>query len=296
MIESVRAVLEGAIDYAGLFPPAARAIPDAVARFARHRAGADAWALGRFVVPAGRLAELATAARPLAAGERWRVSALVGEDLAGDVACVRAFNAEHATGPAAWAEVDAVEWRPATVDALVADAASLPAGLVAYAEVALDAPLPATIAAARAAGVRAKVRTGGTAANAFPPAGRLAEFITACAAARLPFKATAGLHHALRGEYALTYAPDSDRAPMFGYLNVLLASAFALAGAAPPAVAALLEVSRARDVEFTARRVRWRDHTATLAQLRAARADGMVSFGSCSFAEPLADLHACQVA
>ena len=290
MIGSVRAVLDGAIDYAGLFPPAALAMPDAVARFARHRGGPDAWALGRFVVPAARLPELGVCARPLASGDRWRVSALVGDDLAGDIACVRAFNAQHATGAAGWAEVDAVEWRPAAAAAIAADPAALPRGMVAYAEVALGEHLPAMVAAARAVGVRAKVRTGGTTAAAFPTAERLAGFIAACTAAAVPFKATAGLHHALRGEYALTYAPDSDRAPMFGYLNVLLAAAFARAGATAPVLAELLLVSRAQDVEFTTRGVRWCGHLVSIAQLHAARAEGMVSFGSCSFTEPLADL------
>ena len=48
----------GLIDYAGLFPPAALAMDDAVGRYARPTgAGRDAWMLGRFIVPASRLGE-----------------------------------------------------------------------------------------------------------------------------------------------------------------------------------------------------------------------------------------------
>ena len=56
----VATLLAGLIDYAGLFPPAALPMRDAVARYAEHRRGAERAMLGRFVVPAARLAELTT--------------------------------------------------------------------------------------------------------------------------------------------------------------------------------------------------------------------------------------------
>ena len=43
-------------------------------------------------------------------------------------------------------------------------------------------------------------------------------------------KATAGLHHALRGDYRLTYEPDSARRTMHGFVNLVLAAALLLAG------------------------------------------------------------------
>jgi len=58
MTKSLRALLEGLIDYAGLFPPAALSMQDAVRNYARYREGAHAWALGRFVVPADRAGEV----------------------------------------------------------------------------------------------------------------------------------------------------------------------------------------------------------------------------------------------
>ena len=53
-----RAALGGFIDYAGLFPPAGLRMAEAVGNYASYRTGPHAWALGRFVVPAGRLVEL----------------------------------------------------------------------------------------------------------------------------------------------------------------------------------------------------------------------------------------------
>ena len=83
------------------------------------------------------------------------------------------------------------------------------------------------LAVLSAAGARAKVRTGGVTEGAFPASHALARFIQSCADAGVPFKATAGLHHPLRGEYRLTYEPGSPHGMMFGFLNVFLAAAFA---------------------------------------------------------------------
>src|SRR4051794_11667908 len=54
------------------------------------------------------------------------------------------------------------------------------------------------------AGSFAKVRTGGITPGAIPSSEALATFIHACARLRLPFKATAGLHHSIRSVQALT--------------------------------------------------------------------------------------------
>ena len=83
-MSALQALLRESIDYAGLFPPAALGMREAVENYAAYRAGPDAWALGRFVVPAARLGELETAAAellPRAAGlAPWRIAALLGSE------------------------------------------------------------------------------------------------------------------------------------------------------------------------------------------------------------------------
>ena len=72
----LRLLLDHSIDYAGLFPPAALAMRPALENYARYRSGPDAWALGRFVVPAGRLDEFEAASPaccPRASEEPWRL-------------------------------------------------------------------------------------------------------------------------------------------------------------------------------------------------------------------------------
>ena len=56
--KSLRALLAGLIDCAGLFPPAALTMQDAVRNYARYREEPYAWALGRFVVPEDRAHEV----------------------------------------------------------------------------------------------------------------------------------------------------------------------------------------------------------------------------------------------
>src|SRR5688500_14584480 len=64
MTESLRALLSGALDYAGMFPPVSLSLGEALANFRRYRAGPEAWMLGRFLCPANQLAELGSLYQP----------------------------------------------------------------------------------------------------------------------------------------------------------------------------------------------------------------------------------------
>ena len=112
---------------------------------------------------------------------------------------------------------------------------------------------------------------------------RMADFLYAAAARRLPFKATAGLHHAIRSE------------AMHGFLNVLAAAVFAWYGAGREILLALLDERDAQAFDFSADALCWRGHAFSTAQIRAARRDFVHSFGSCSFEEPVTDLRALEL-
>ena len=60
-MDARHALLGQLIDHAPLFPPASLPFEEALAEHGRARAGEHAWLLGRFVVPASRLAELGDA-------------------------------------------------------------------------------------------------------------------------------------------------------------------------------------------------------------------------------------------
>jgi hypothetical protein len=143
--------------------------------------------------------------------------------------------------------------------------------------------------AVKQAGSFAKIRTGGLKPEAIPPVGDLETFIVACADRRLAFKATAGLHHPVRREYPLTYATDSPRAVMHGFLNVFVAAAFAWHGDRD--LAPILGETDPTAFRFDDR-VHWRDRSLSTDQVREARVQFAHSFGSCSFEEPIRDLEA----
>src|ERR1019366_5198237 len=104
------------------------------------------------------------------------------------------------------------------------------------------------------------MRTGGVTAEGFPKAEDISQFIFECAEQGVHFKATAGLHHAIRSENRFTYEKDSPSGWMHGFLNVLLASGMALAGGSPEQITEILEEKDARALRFEEDGVRWKDY------------------------------------
>jgi len=234
-------VLDRLIDHAALFPPASMSLEDALAEDRAARESPHASLLNRFVVPAARLGELPAGHAPLSV-------VLKGSADAELVA--------HADG------VEAVELvldgaRPGSAD-LVADYRALqPLGVEAYFELVLDESwrdsVPAAIGAVAAIGGRVKLRCGGAVA---PSVEQVALVVAACRDARVPFKATAGLHHAVR------------RGDEHGFLNLL---------AATTAPLGRIEAVLAEE-DFEALELHGADRTL------------FTSFGSCSWREPVEDL------
>ena len=290
-MSAIHALLRDSIDYAGLFPPAGLGMSEAVANYASYRTGPHAWALGRFVVPAGRLVELEQATEGLLPPSNgWRIAALLASDPTRELEAIGEFNCRHAAEGAGAAAVDVVEAKADSAEAAERLLARIPGYLQPYIEIPVSSdPAPLAAAVGRAGG-RLKVRTGGVTGDAFPSATDLARFLRTAVQAGVPFKATAGLHHPLRAEYRLTYEPGSACGTMFGFLNLFLATAFVSAGMDDAAVERLLEERDRQTLRFDAGGVEWRGRRIDLETLSRTRESGIVSFGSCSFTEPIADL------
>jgi hypothetical protein len=286
--------MDRVIDYAGLFPPASLSLDEAVANFAAYRVGAWNWMLGRFIIPVARLDELAKILErrrvtEVETVEPWPLSVLVATDPAADVERLRAGAAPEL------ATVECIEIKAATSEEIERAMKRVPKSLTAYFEIPAASEPRELIATIANVGARAKVRTGGITPEAIPTAGDLARFIERCAQAGVPFKATAGLHHPLRSVRSLTDTPDGPRARMHGFLNVLLATSLALAGASAGELARLLDEESAYAFCFESDGVTWRDQSINRNQIARARQRLMISFGSCSFEEPIADLDALRL-
>ena len=231
MTNSLRALLTRLIDYAGLFPPAALTMQDAVRNYARYREGEHAWALGKFVVAQERASEV-PADFPLS---------ILGID-----------------------EVKSIDGAREGAYVETTDLALIPELAKRH--------------------LRAKIRTGGITADAFPSAHAVAAFLRACKAAGVAFKATAGLHHPLRCVKPLTYEPNAPTGLMHGFLNVFLAAALL------DHAEAILEERDAHAFAFDHAGASWRGQRVSTDELTAMRNTFAISFGSCSFEEPIADL------
>ena len=287
-MKAVRALLSNIVDYAGLYPPAALDLTTAVLNYASYAESADSWMLGRFIIPVARLAELDDAfaridtTMPLP----MRLSVVLGADVAADMEVVRTFSSAYGQT----FSVESVEARLPTAAAIDAAAASTEGEFELFAEIPIEQDPERLIAAMARAGASAKIRTGGVTIDAFPPADQIVRFMRRCVDAGVRFKATAGLHHPVRAEYPLTYETSPPRGVMYGYLNVFLAAAAITLGLSDDEVRQVLEEDDPSAFVGTGDNVMWRGHALTAEQLVRMRVRVALSFGSCSFREPVDEL------
>ena len=294
-MRAVEALLTGLIDYAGLFPPAGEDMRPALENYAGYLSGPDRWALGRFIVPVSRLGELEAAARDLMPRDRgdepWQLAVLAADDTPTVVKQISEFNRRHEPGSRrGQAIVDVVELKATTGDQIISQRRELPESLTPYFELPLGGNVAPLVERVARVGGRAKMRTGGIAADAFPGADSILDFLVACRENAVPFKATAGLHHPVGGEYRLTYEPDPPRGTMYGYLNVFLAAALLHDGADEDTVLSLIEERDSSAFEFAEHAITWRGKRLSAEQIGDARAKFAIAFGSCSFREPVDEL------
>jgi hypothetical protein len=298
MTKSLRTLLSGIIDYAGLFPPAKLPLEEAIRNYARYRTEPEAWMLGRFICPAARLGEVSAFADLLNQGPSFAFSALGrGGDnrekfLAGldaDLNDITQFRSQFSERGI----VDAYEVRllqsEVTPDAL---RRLLSAKLMPFFEINMTGDwrkeIAVAVSAIRGTGAGFKLRCGGLEASAFPSVEQVAETIVACRDAKVPLKFTAGLHHPLRRFDA------GVNATMHGFLNVFLAGVFAhVCQLSAAEVQSVLEVADASRFRFEETQLAMPGRFgATLLGIETVRNDALLSFGSCSFDEPRDDLRA----
>ncbi len=189
---ALKALLEGLIDYAGLFPPAAISLDTALNNYEEYRKCDVSWMLRWFVVGEAQCAKISSS-------------------LDGRLSILNASATEDS--------------RAAVIETTsIVNKSKRPV----YCEVPINNL--GMLEEVKKSSNFAKIRTGGLKPEAIPSTADVAAFINTCADLKLAFKATAGLHHPIRAEYPLTYEPDAPRAVMHGFLNVLMASMFAWQG------------------------------------------------------------------
>jgi len=290
---ALKQLLSSIVDYAGLFPPAQRSLPEAIALYNQAQCAPEQWLIGRFVLPAACLPAFLTL-RPTGLkperAERWPLSIILSHNWAIELAQIR----EHATTHSV--HISALEMPPLPPDTVRQIGLHLPMGTTAFFEIPLNADLDPYLTVLQQPHIAAKLRTGGITSDAFPDSAQLAQAILSLAKANIPFKATAGLHHPLRGDRRLTYNPDSAFTTMHGFLNVamLAAAAYQQSVSLDDAIA-LLEEQSIHAFGFIETSIHWRNYALSLAALERSRQQFFHSFGSCSIQEPIDDLHSLRL-
>lgn len=312
---SLQTLLSEVLDYAGLFPPADLSLRRALKNYAEYREEQEAWMLSRFVLPVRRLSDLGSHRSLLKKGAPYDLSVLgtggatvrtFVEAFERDLDAIEAFDEAHEER----AQVDVME--VPLPDALVggsqADLTSfletvnrkLVAAGTAKLDLFFEVPmrrdavggLSALCAAAAEHNsqqavpprtvVGLKVRCGGGEPADVPDIEDVAALIVACCDAGVPFKATAGLHHPVR------HYDDGLDTEMHGFLNVFAAAVFAAEHDLNRSdVQAILSEETADNFRFRKDASAWRDLTVSLDDIRYARETLALSFGSCSFEEPI---------
>jgi hypothetical protein len=284
---SVRAAFAGLIDYAGLFPPAQLSFDEARAQYEAARRGPYAWMLGRFIVSAPLIATWSGVKLPYSVIVDPDLDAL--ERLSRLAAKNVRIEALEIPLPADVAP-DSVSGRIRTLAADIAFAGL--GGIPAFVEFPRAAHwldlLPDVMNAFAQADLRAKLRCGGVAAQAFPSVTEVAAFIAQATHANVAFKATAGLHHPIR------HRDPVSGFMMHGFLNLAAAAALAK-HAGPDVLCRIVAEEDPSAFAFSDTSFSWRDQRVDIADLTRMRDEAFVAYGSCSFAEPIEDLVALGV-
>jgi len=294
--------MSGLIDYAGLFPPASLSLERTVENYARYTMGEEAWALGRLIVPASKLGDLSKQAtvmpgthaysgyREHRSSEPWLVSVVVDVELPKAIEAAQAFNDRHKEEDDGLAIADALELRARDAAHIDEALPAIPDEMMAFFEIPAGEDPRGMIAALAGSDHAAKIRCGGVKEAMIPPSHAVARFILACAGADVPFKATAGLHHPLRARHPLTYDDDPPTGVMHGYVNVFVASALIrAAGISEEEAVRVLEETSPENFTFEDDAVWWHDLRVESTALAQTRETFALSYGSCSFKEPVDD-------
>ena len=263
-------LLQGLIDYAGVFPPAALSLEQALANYRSYQEGPYASLLGRLVLKCEMLEPLRALLLP---SDRLRLSLILSHP--DQVEQVEAFHSQVSS--AVRADTLEMRWN-----------GQVPKwNYWLYLEVTPED----WIEAARQAGGRIglKLRTGGLVASAFPSRETLADFLELVHARQLPYKFTAGLHHAWPGSYRLSYEPDSACAPMYGFLSLFGLACLHWSGQLGRETL-LRGLAQPPDLQADDSGLNWGQFRCPPDRVEEYRARAGQSFGSCSFDEPCQDL------
>jgi hypothetical protein len=258
----------GLVDDAAMFPPGNAPVVEAVRAHLEHRQAWYADLVGPLVVPdtalrqaQGASAEAEIAVSVINTGGAGGLVSLADRDVPG----VRVVAVESALR-----DLDDLAGNAARV---AAAAGELDESVLVFVEIPYAPGWERAVEEVEGAGLLGKIRTGSPDNSGTPSYVQLAEQLRVLVEADLPFKATAGLHHAQP-----TPGAGPDRPLQHGFVNLLIAVEALVEGASSAEVADLLRTGDAASVSA------WTDETVARVRRR------FRSFGCCGVLDPINDL------
>ena len=316
--KSVEALIHKLIDYAGLFPPAKLPLNEAFANYIEYSKGEYSKMLANFIIPTKMMGDLNELIKSSGATVTLHLSVLgsSGEtesefmnNLKSDIAEWKKFRENNPGAHTNFYEVRLPIEVIATQDAaeigrfigLVSDeiTGNINEEVILFFEATPDEGTSTdewkTDTDAVIEGIKIhnltkktagyKLRTGGVTASAFPLPEQVAFAIKHCLNRQIPMKCTAGLHHPVR------HFNEEVRTRMHGFINIFWAGAIAIRhNISESEIIKMLEEEDPNAFEFTDDSFVWDKYTVSVEDIQYSREALIISYGSCSFDEPIEDL------
>ena len=329
MKESLRTFMNGLIDYAGLFPPADLPLNEAMEEYVSQLKSNNSSMLSRFIIHTSKLNDLEQFLPLFTDLDALRLSVLGGggnsdddylNKITGNIADITKFREKHGEK----IEIDVIECKmpsnsPSRKTMVEVTTLLNENGLTHYHEF-LKLPeinmnystdvdesiwdeeiVPTVELLSKMKNTGIKLRCGGVVKEAFPTVEQIAAMIQTCVIAEVPMKFTAGLHHPIRH-----FAEEYDEY-MHGFINTFGAGIFATTFPKPNnlqekyrmfiLLSHMIDDQNAENFSFTNNSLIWkvgddRDTEFEIddEKIKTAREKSMISYGSCSFQEPIDDL------
>lgn len=319
MKKSLSSFMSGIIDFAGLFPPASLDIKSAIHNYSEYKKGSYHSFLSAFVCPANKLADLYEYESLFKAEPVFKFTilctpdndiSLYADSIADQLKKISAFTKKMGSAAIITSLEIKIPWQNGDVDSNIKAlnegariiSAAVPDEVNAYYEIPRGATWVEDVATFTKAIATHnthfdaktrynkggfKLRTGGVEASMIPSVEEVATSIYHCSKNKIPFKATAGLHHPLR------HFDEGLQSKMHGFLNVfgagILANTHHLS---EEQIIQILNEEELSAFRMSSHFFSWGKMKASIQNIEEARAQFAVSFGSCSFDEPIEDLKA----
>ncbi|MBX7044505.1 MAG: hypothetical protein K1X86_01605 [Ignavibacteria bacterium] len=318
---SLKKLLTGLIDYAGLFPPASLPLSDAYKNYARYINESDEWILSKFICPAKQLSSLAGLIKSDEINKKTFSISVLGRSgsnaeefvkgTAEDVNLIvqflqqtknkfltDAFEVRFPEDLILENNTNAMYEIMNSTTAIIKE--NIPLSVKIFFELPLKNDWKESVNNFTAALKKhneyfgqdekflksgLKLRTGGVEASAFPTPEQIAYVINTCYENQVPVKFTAGLHHPVR------HYNESVKTKMHGFLNIFGAAVLLYGNdLLEQDLINIISDEDAGNFKFDDNYFRWKEFKSPLQVIENARRNFAISYGSCSFDEPREDL------